>query len=337
MATARRAPGQVGAGGPGSITTAPPGGGGQTSLLDGIHSRIYWTGKGMVEQFNPHRRVPIDLDPSIHGPAYVFVSRPDLNIGVDGEDRGNVDSYLGTGTPIAPNILRKQLSGNGFIPLLTNTCLTFPHQDVTLDTIDLWENWSANRMTLPKDTVSSRQGGQVALEFQEFTGAPVSLLIRLWVEYIDGVTKGRFYPKDRYLNDRILDYCCCIYVFLLEPDGFTIEWGSKYTGCFPASIPGSAFTSSTIPGEGVKVSVPFTYSYYETMDPSIIGDFNASQGSSPDREAAPDLGLAASRSPTPVGSDFVRIDRRSGEGGKSKYILVFPTFQGNTSIQRVGI
>ena len=313
--------------------------GNNSSALEGIYSQIFWTPEGMIDEFNPHRRTPLGLDPSIHGPAYVFISRPDLNIGTD-EAIGSVDRYLGLGTPSAPLRIRNHLTrraGNGFIPLLTNTCLSFPHQDITLDTMDMWENWSANKMTLPKDTVSSRQGGQVSLEFQEYTGAPVSLMMRIWVEYIDGVSKGRFYPHEDYLNDRVLDYSVAIYVFLLEPDGFTIEWGSKYTGCFPAAVPGSAFSTNIGGADGVKVSVPFNYSYYETMDPALFVDFNSTFDNFPD-SAAPNLSLANNR-PDSIsgGSDAVRIRQLSSQGGKMKYILEFPRFEGNTALKKTGL
>ena len=51
------------------------------NLLQSIKARKYWSSTGMVTSFNPHRRIPLGLDPSIHGPSYLFISRPDLNIG----------------------------------------------------------------------------------------------------------------------------------------------------------------------------------------------------------------------------------------------------------------
>ena len=248
------------------------------------------------------------------------------------------ESYLGIGTPIVQSIIYEQLiSGNGFIPLLTNTCLSFPHQDITLDTLDLWENWSANKMTLPKDSVSSRQGGQVSLDFQEYAGAPVSSLIRLWVEYIDGVSKGRFYPKERYLNIRVLDYAVTIFVFLLEPDGRTIEWGSKYTGCFPSAIPGSAFTGHIGSSDGVKVSVPFNYSYYETMDPAIMSDFNSAYGDDPEEVPSLELGAVRPADSTRGSGSVAVVPEKIPGTNKTKYLLKFPRFEDNTAIQKIGL
>ena len=80
--------------------------------------------------------------------------------------------------------------------------------------------------------------------------------------------------------DRVLDFACSIYYFQTLPDAQTIEFGVRFTGCFPTAVPFSPWNARLGNSEGVKVSVPYTYAYMEPMEPRIFMEFNSSAGSS---------------------------------------------------------
>ena len=54
----------------------------------------------------------------------------------------------------------------------------------------------------------------------------------LWVNYIANITDGTFNANPEMIPRRILDYTSSIYYFVLEPDGKTLKFWSKYTGCW---------------------------------------------------------------------------------------------------------
>ena len=242
----------------------------------------------LITTFNPQRIKPhgfgntaIGGDPAATGPFYIFVTRPDLNIFSQ-----EATNALSIGTPVAPREIAELLcfdKGTGFIKLLTNLAEGFGVQDVVLDTYSIGEGWDGSKMNTPRSTLNSRQDGSLQIEFQEWSGLPVTTLHRLWVEYIEAVTKGILVPKTGtpdYMLDRVLDFACSIYYFQTLPDAQTIEFGVRFTGCFPTAVPFSPWNARLGNAEGVKVSVPYTYAYMEPMEPWIFKEFNSSAGSS---------------------------------------------------------
>jgi hypothetical protein len=293
--------------------------GSYTSLAGTYVRGRYIQPASLLSAFNPQRILPaggvaapgIGADPAITGPMYVFVTTPDINLGVATLDQtqdayagaGNLPlnlanspqlssllelanssfgpvetAVLGLGSPMAPNALAQLLTGGaGFIKLLTNMCKGFSPTDVTMDVTQMGEAWDGAKMQLPKSTLNSRQDGTLTLEYEEWSGAPVTLLHKIWVDYMDAVTRGYLAPKlsANYLSQRVLDYAVSIYAFQLLPDATTIEWGGRWTGCFPAGAPHSAWAASSAPSHSpITVSVPYSYQFYEPMDPAIFAEFN---------------------------------------------------------------
>ena len=238
----------------------------------------------LLSTFNPQRlhahgygTEGIGGDPASTGPFYVFVTRPDLNLGTDAAKK-----FLGIGQPTAPEPIAKLLQGGaGLIKLITNLAEGYSVQDVNLDTYAIGENWEGAKLSTPKSTLNSRQDGTIQLEFQEYSGLPITALHKIWIDYIEAVTKGILNPKydsPNYIGQRILDYACSIYVFQTQPDGETIEFGARFTGAFPTAIPFSPWAGKVGNSEGVKVTVPYVYSFMEPMDPAIFAEFNVSAG-----------------------------------------------------------
>jgi hypothetical protein len=239
----------------------------------------------LLTTFNPQRLHPhgfgtegIGGDPASTGPFYVFVTRPDLNLGT-----GPAKSFLGIGQPTAPEPIAKLLQGgSGFIKLISNLVENYSVQDVSLDTYGVGENWEGAKLSVPKSTLNSRQDGTIQLEFLEYSGLPITSLHKIWVDYIEAVTKGILNPKygsPNYIAQRILDYACSIYVFQTQPDGATIEFGARFTGAYPTAIPFSPWAGKIGNSDVIKVTVPYVYTFMEPMDPAIFAEFNVSASS----------------------------------------------------------
>ena len=238
----------------------------------------------LVDDFNPEKLLALGAgtahiggDPASTGPFYAFVTRPNLNI----TEGGPAWSKLGLGTPTGPAALVKQLTGGvGLIPLLTNLCESYDAQDLSLDVHGIAEGWNGAKQTTPKNTLASRQDGHVQLAYQEWSGAPVTLLHKIWVDYIDAVTMGYLAPTEATMAGRVLDFAVSIYTFQLLPDAATIEFGARYTGAFPTAAPFSQWAGRLGNAEGIKVTIPYAYSFYEPMDAAIFAEFATSAGDS---------------------------------------------------------
>ena len=236
----------------------------------------YLTESQLYNEFRPLLETNKDVDPAIQGPYVVLFTRPDLNL-----SEPTARSYLGVGGPSAPeNLVIPNLESGftqrGFIPLLTNSVMSAPHQDIVLDTGNIGENWQGAMWTTAKDTINSIQSGSVSINFMEWAGSPISKLFRVWVEYISAVVRGRLTPKKQYIERKIIDFHTSIYSLQLAPDGRTVLWASKFTGAFPTGVPSSAFEGSKGNTNLINLSIPFSFQYYEAMDPNIFTDINHS-------------------------------------------------------------
>lgn len=241
------------------------------------------TPRELLDVFNPARvrahgigTDGIGGDPASTGPFYVFFTTPDLNI-----DAAATKKMLGIGQPTAPDALARKLTGggaSGLIKLLTNLCESYNAQDVTLDTSPAAEAWDGAKLNVPKGTLTSRQDGTLQLEFQEWSGTPVTLMHKMWVDYIEAVTQGSVAPKNEnpsYINNFVLDYAISIFAFHLMPDGETVEYGVKFTGCYPTAVPFSSWSGKLGASENIKVTIPYTYAFMEPMDSAIFYEFAA--------------------------------------------------------------
>ena len=113
--------------------------------------------------------------------------------------------------------------------------------------------------------------------FEDIAYGPVGLLFILWEFYIHYVSRGYIASTRDHVTERILDYTCSIYVFVIGPDGRTIERFGKYTGCYPTSFPLSQqleHNSEIDPLMLHKINISWNYNRYEPMNPEILTDFN---------------------------------------------------------------
>jgi hypothetical protein len=249
-----------------------------------FHTKRFVTPDSLTTKLNPRRLATygfgsniIGSDPASSGPFYVFITTPDINI-----TNETAINFLGLGQPTAPIGLASLLTGGtGIIKLLSNLVQNFSTQDVVLDIHQVGETFEGAKLTTPKSTLNSRQDGTLQLEYQEYQGLPVTLLHKIWIDYIEAVTRGLLNPKHtvpNYISLRILDYASSVYAIQTQADGSTIEFGVRFTGLFPTAIPTSVWNGRMGGVDNIKVTIPYAYSFMEPMDPKIFTEFNISVG-----------------------------------------------------------
>lgn len=256
-----------------------------STILKSIYDARNVKPADLLDRLNPLRLHPhgrgvegIGSDPAATGPFYVFVTTPDLNLEPGDNTAKN---FLALGTPSAPTPIAKLLQGGtGVIKLLTNVAESIAASDIVLDIHGIAESFDGAKLSTPRSTLNSRQDGTLQVEYQEWSGLPVTLLHKIWIDYIEGVTKGIIFPKNDYVTGRVLDYASSIYYFQCLPDASTIEFGVRFTGCFPTAVPLSPWNGRIGGSEAVKVSVPYSYSFMEAMDHAIFTEFNTACKSS---------------------------------------------------------
>ena len=99
-------------------------------------------------------------------------------------------------------------------------------------------------------------------------------MMTLWVKYMENLSNGVFNPNPEMVRARKLDYMSSLFYFVFEPDGRTLKYWVKFTGCFPTEIPSSSLGYQKGSSEAVSVSIPFQYNVKEEMDPDILKEFN---------------------------------------------------------------
>lgn len=164
-----------------------------------------------------------------------------------------------------------------FIPILSNFCTSSSGgQDLTLDTEETEGDLHGNKLVYAKGADSSFAPGEITLEFSDIYGSPILHMMNLWTHYIHYLTKGIVNTWERYIQYRIIDYTCSIYIFECDRDNSTILRWAKYTGCFPKSLPigNIQHNLDTAPDKLRQLSIPFVYNRYEPMKPAVLTDFN---------------------------------------------------------------
>lgn len=164
---------------------------------------------------------------------------------------------------------------SNFIKILTNECKNFDPSDTVLD-IDssAFNTKEGFTMPLPTHTTASEGAGNLIFQFTETANMDLMKLLTLWVKYIKYINDGTFRANPDMVRNGILDYMCSIYYFLLGPDGKTIKYWCRYTGCYPTTIPYGAYSQSRGDRTIAQISCPFQYILKEDMNPQILEDFN---------------------------------------------------------------
>ncbi|MGL4949649.1 MAG: hypothetical protein ACRC5M_04645 [Anaeroplasmataceae bacterium] len=164
-----------------------------------------------------------------------------------------------------------------FIPLLSNFCTSSSGgQDLSIDTEETEGDLHGNKLKYAKGADASFAPGEITLEFTDVQGLPIMHLFNLWIHYIHYLTKGVVSTWAKYVQYRIIDYTCSMYIFETASDNATILRWNKITGAFPTSIPlGTIQHNIDIKSDKLKdLSIPFAYNRSEPMKPAVLSDFN---------------------------------------------------------------
>lgn len=235
----------------------------------------------MNEAFNRYDIVyPDYMSHGLRG--VVFFTRPDLWL-LD-EDKNFLpqvenDPQLYYISKTNPKVL-KQLTldytaSHEFIPLLCNTCQSMDIGDESVEVFDnIGETWVGNKMQYARNSIRSMVAGTFTCKFKESYDLAVTHMMQGWCSYESSVYIGTMFPRTEYIGDKILDYACDAYIFLIDGDG-TIRYYTKYYGVFPISVNKSIYSyDKGSPIHFPEQNITFAYMIREDLNPLTIVDFN---------------------------------------------------------------
>lgn len=236
-------------------------------------------------------------EPFISGFAFIFMTKPLLFIDPirpsDTKDYTSKLAFLNmTKDPLfvpyinGENItdsdlsIVKMLSYNtayrtsNFMPIFTNDCKSFDVTDLSLEQMTSFETKEGYNLPRPSHSTQSRAANSFTISVTEDANLDFTKIRSLWVNYIDNISSGIFDANPERITLGELDYTSSLYYFLLEPDGRTLKYWSKFTGCWPTSVQYSALRYAKKSNDVVELDLPFSYAVKEDMNPKILEDFN---------------------------------------------------------------
>ena len=211
----------------------------------------------------------------------VFFTRPDIWVT---DDNGNYIDQVENDPQLyyisrTNSMILKQLtigySGvHEFIPLLCNTCKSMDVSDESVDTLDIGETFSGYKMQYARHSIRSLVSGTFTCKFQESYDMAVTHMMQGWCSYESAVYLGTMLPRTEYIGDKILDYACDAYLFLVDRMN-TIKFFTKYYGVFPINVNKSVYSfDEGSPIHFPEQSITFAFFHKQDLDPRIIVDFN---------------------------------------------------------------
>lgn len=220
--------------------------------------------------------------------AYVFFTRPDLNIlepGVQAGDfllHSNVKAdpkyaYLWRNNPnCLKSLITKGNSHHKFLVLLSNEAKSFEVSDLVLKTTEHGETYNGNKIIYGKTDHEANAAGEISIRYVDTVNLDIFKMHVVWTDYINKVSRGIFSPKREYITNRILDYACSCYYFLCGPDGSTILYWQKLTGVFPVNTGENTFSwdSGTLLAKP-EINIKYMYSMKTPMDIAHLQEFNS--------------------------------------------------------------
>lgn len=236
-------------------------------------------------------------DPFITGNAFIFVTKPLLFIDYIKPNNNEtkkmlaylnmtkdptfsqymVDEILNSNDKKIVEMLsynQEKYNTSNFIPLFTNECKGFDSNDTNLEGSDSFDTKQGYRESLPTHKTASEASNSLSIPVLEDSNLSFTKLLTLWVNYISNISDGTFDANPDMILNGVLDYMCSIYYFVLGPDGRTLKYWCKYTGCWPTNIPYGMMRYTRGQNDLVELSVPFQYTIKEDMNPKILEDFN---------------------------------------------------------------
>ena len=263
--------------------------------------------------------------------THVFFTRPDLNLL---EDDSTISGQAAAHTETAmiwkrhPDLFKLLTDKNrckdrdNFNLLLSNQISSFSLKDEEINTIKVGKSWNDHQIVYGSD-YTGRTADSFTCTFTETKDFSVINLIKLWMTYIDNVSRGAFLPYYGkqgkantldpfcHVHTRTLDYAASCYFIITAENGEDILYWSKYYGIFPTSTGVSALSwdNDTPLGSAPKLNITFAYSYKLDLNPISLVEFNYNAGIGEDMTAISsyDAGLAHSARPL-VATPYIEFE-----------------------------
>lgn len=217
--------------------------------------------------------------------AYVFITRPDLNILADTSKKSPLHSqvqndptcyYINNTRPEILQSLTKNLSSmHDFNTFLCNHASSFEVSDEFIKTGEMGETFTGYKIAFGKNNIESKTAGSFSIQYTDDRELNIYKMHKLWIDYISKVYRGEWKPKQEYRANKVLDYATSVYYILCGADGETILFWSKYYGVFPTNTPSSTLSWSK--GSSLKnpeYGITYQYSFKEDFNPLSLAEFN---------------------------------------------------------------
>lgn len=242
----------------------------------------------MHNEFLKYKAYNANYDNMHTGISYIFITKPKLCLTTDIENSSESTPAVYNTTEngffkyvaqYRPELIKALIqshnsSGGSFIKLLSNRYERIDLEDFLLNEKEIAESWKGYNLRLPTTSVSSRNSGTLAIQYDELSDASVLLLHKVWFEYIEKIKFGYIEPEDTTIENKEIDYLSSLYYFMLAPDGETILFWGKYTGLAPKSLPYSAYNSEVGSKILVKANIQYIYQHKEFLEPETLQEFN---------------------------------------------------------------
>lgn len=250
-----------------------------------VQQKIDW--KSRWTEDRPGNDNPIREEPNEFGNPEEYdyrMNKPPAEVGFS--EAGGSEAWMANrvlkhyskiGNGITSNYADTILYNSPFIPLLSNHCTEVPGgKDFVLGSYETEGDYYGGRLNYPTGGGDINASGEISLSFRDNYWSQIFYLFYTWVLYIDLISRGEIYPRVTNIWDKVLDYTCSIYVFVLDKDQSVIKGWAKYTGCSPRSVPMSGIMHSDKSDNDNwrNISIPFVYNHVEYMNPEIFMDFN---------------------------------------------------------------
>lgn len=276
--------------------------------------------------------------------AHVFFVKPQCNIMLDtstgqsmsGQFADNADyMYAASNSPFIIKELSAGVNNQEtqFSFILSNAAKSFSLSDEYINTDTYGTGYTGYKVSYGKHGVESRTAGDFSITFQDDRNLSIYRLLKLWVDYIEGVYTGKYYPTDTAIVNHLLDYVGAVYYILTAEDGETILFWSKYYGVYPSSIPSTQYSwSAGTLSSQISMDVKFNFSWKEDYNINAITEFNYNSNlgnfaSSKEVQYIPvynkEFGTAGK---SWVGRPFIQTVYEGGSGyknGRIKFLLRF--------------
>lgn len=241
--------------------------------------------------------------------THVFFTRPDLNLldcpygGISGPNR-QVKMHSDTSLLYAtdPYIFRLLTDGyrcndsNNFNMLLSNQVNSFDITDEEITAEEVGKTYGGHSMFYGQQ-YTGRGAGEFSCSFAETQDLSVMKMMKLWITYIDNVSRGAWSPSynlygynkdgsfgrsknDSHVYSKTLDYAASVYVLKCGPTGSDLLYWTKYYGVFPIVTGSSALSwnGNPIGGESPRLTIRFKYCYKRDLSFTSLVELNENSG-----------------------------------------------------------